>query len=393
MSGFSVVLAKELVDNIRDKRSLSAALFYPLLGPVLLIALLGFVGSQTRERVEQSLDLPVAGAELAPDLVRFLAQQDIHVVDPPEDIRAAVKAGDFDVALEIDEGYVEDLGAGSPATVRMVVDETRQPAEVAIRRTRRALQAYGSTIGSLRLLARGIDPSIVSPVAIDEISVATEQSRAAMILGMAPYFIVLSIFIGGMYLAIDATAGERERGSLEPLLINPVSRLALVLGKYAAVLVFTALALIETLVSFGVILNLAPLEKWVGMQLHLSVGALFEVLVVSLPIALLAGSIQMLVATLTKSFKEAQNYLSLLPLIPALPGVFLTFVPIKPALWHMLIPTFGQQLLINRLLRGEGIDVLHLVASAVATAGLAAALLAITVHRYRSESLLFGSKA
>lgn len=390
MNGFSVVFFKEIVDNLRDRRSVMAALFYPLLGPVLLIALIGFVGSQTAERSEKSLELAVVDADRAVDLVGFLRERDIHVVEPPADVRAAVKNGDLDVALEIDEDYLEDLGAGRPATIRMIVDETRQPAEVSIRRTRRALEAYGSKIGSLRLLARGVDPGVVAPLAVDEVSVATEQSRAAMILGMAPYFIILSIFIGGMYLAIDSTAGERERGSLEPLLLNPVSRTALVLGKYAAVLVFTALALIETLVSFGLILNLAPLEKWIGMKMELSTGALLATFAVSLPIALLAGSIQMLVATLTKSFKEAQNYLSLLPLIPALPGIFLTFVPIKPALWHMLIPTFGQQLLINRILRGEGVEMSHVLVSAAGTALLALLLLGITIDRYRRESLVFG---
>jgi sodium transport system permease protein len=391
MSGFLVVLKKEILDNLRDKRSVMAALFYPLLGPVLLVGLLSVVGSQTRERFDKSLEVPIVGAEQATDLVAFLARQDIHAAaEVPEDVRAAVKNGDLDVAIEIDEDFAKDLGAGRPATVRLIVDETRQPAEVAIRRTRDALRAYGSQIGSLRLLARGIDPGIVGAVAVDEVSVATEQSRAAMILSMAPYFIILSLFIGGMYLAIDSTAGERERGSLEPLLLNPISRSSLVLGKYAAVQVFTALALLETLLAFWVLLNFAPLEKWIGMKMHLSVGALLGTLAVSLPIALLAGAIQMLVATLTKSFKEAQNYLSFLPLIPALPGMFLAFVPVKPAIWHMLIPTFGQQLLINRLLRGEGIDWSHAVIASVATAVVAGALLMVTIDRYRRESLVFG---
>ena len=184
MNGFSVVFHKELLDNLRDKRSLMAALFYPLLGPVLLVALLGFVGSQTAERIEKPVEVPIVGADRATDLVAFLRQRDIHAVEPPAgDLRAAVAAADFDVAIEIDEAYQEDLGAGRPATVRLIVDETRQPAEVAIRRTRQALEAYGATIGSMRLLARGVNPAITAAVAVDEVSVATEQSRAALILG------------------------------------------------------------------------------------------------------------------------------------------------------------------------------------------------------------------
>ena len=272
--------------------------------------------------------------------------------------------------------------------MRLIVDESRQTAGVNVGRTERLLAAFGSTFGQLRLLARGVDPSITQPLAIETVSVATEQSRAAMLLAMAPYFIIFSIFIGGMYLAIDATAGERERGSLEPLLIAPVRRSALVLGKYGAVLLFTVVALIETLVAFAVVLNLAPLEAYLGIRVRVDPVALVGVFVLALPIAFLAGALQMVIATFTRSFKEAQTYLSLLPLVPALPGAFLAFVPVKVEMWHMLIPTFGQQLLINRMFRGEAVAADQAIVTALSPLALSAALVVLAVALYRREGML-----
>ncbi len=383
-----VVFVKELLDNLRDRRSVSSALLTPLIGPVLEVALLAVAGRTTSEKAERPLELPTAGAEHAEVLVDFLKQQGALIQDPPADPSAAVRAGDVDLVLEVPAGWGEAFAAGRPATVRLIVDESRQTAGVSIRRAERLLDRFAETYGALRLLARGVDPVITRPLALETVSVATEQSRAAMLLGMAPYFILFSIFIGGMYLAIDVTAGERERGSLEPLLMTPVPRSVLVLGKYAAVLLFTVVALIETLVAFAVVLNVAPLETYLGIRIRVDPAALAGVFLLSLPIVFLAGALQMIIATFTRSFKEAQTYLSLLPLVPALPGVFLTFVPVKPQIWHMLIPTFGQQLLMNQLFRGEAIATGQAVVTVAATLALSAVLVGLAISLYRREATL-----
>ncbi len=146
------------------------------------------------------------------------------------------------------------------------------------------LSAYSQQIGALRLQARGVDPRIIDAIAIELADVSTPQSQAARILSMAPYLILVSLFVGGMYLAIDSTAGERERGSLEPLLINPVSRSQLVAGKAAAVLLFTAVALVETLVGFAIILNYVPMERYIGVRMQLTPDALLSILLLCLPL-------------------------------------------------------------------------------------------------------------
>ena len=240
------------------------------------------------------------------------------------------------------------------------------------------------------MLARGVSPTLVHPLAVTTIDVATPQSRGALLLSIAPYFIIFSIFLGGMYLAIDSTAGERERSSLEPLLINPLRRSEAVLGKLGATLIFTFVAVVETLLAFWVVLNFVPLERFIGIQPSLELGSVIAILGITVPIMFLAAILQILVATFTRSFKEAQTYLSLLPLAPALPGIFLVFLPVKVKLWMMAIPTFGQQLLMIKLMRGEAVEPLHVVVTVLATLALAALLLLVTVRLYQRESVVFG---
>jgi len=359
-----------------------------LLGPVLLVALFLVAGRTATEKAEKPLELPIVGGEHAPQLVAFLEGHGVEATEPPEDPDAAVIAGDVDVVLEIPAGWAAAIAAGNPATVRLVFDDSRQMAGVSVRRARALLEAYAGMLASSRLIVRGVDPVIVQPLAVETRDLATDQSRAAMLLSIAPYFIILSIFLGGMYLAIDATAGERERGSLEPLLMTPATRGSLVLGKYAAVVLFTVVALVETLIAFDVVLELAPLERVLGFGLSLGMGALVRIFLLSAPIVLLAAALQMIIASFTKSFKEAQNYLSILPLAPALPGMFLAFVAVKPTLWHMLVPTLGQQILINEVLRGDSVDPGFAVVSALATAAVAAGLVALAIRLYGHERLL-----
>ncbi len=385
-----VVLHKEVVDNLRDRRALLGAVLYPLLGPVLMIVLLTVVGRTFSEQGESPLELPVVGAEHAPDLVAFLRQHEVRIRPAPPDPETAVKNGDQSVILIIPPGYGTDLEAARPATVQLIIDDSRQTAAVPIRRARRLLEAYASQIATLRLVARGVDPAVIAPLAIETVDVSTPQSQAAGFLNLTPYFLIYSIFIGGMYLAIDSTAGERERGSLEPLLINPVRRRDLVFGKLGATMLFTLVAMVETLVAFAVVLNFVPLENYLGVRFSLSPQALGAVFLIALPILPLAAALQIIIASGARSFKEAQNYLSLLPLIPALPGMFLAFVPVAPRPAVMLIPTLSQQLLINQVMRGEPVSSAYLAMATAVTLATGICLIAVAVWLYGRERLVFG---
>jgi len=382
------VFAKEVIDNLRDRRTLSAALLYPLLGPVLIALMFAVLGRTVFQQNDWPLSLAVAGAENAPGLIQFLKQNDVEIRPAPVNPEAEVWAGNYDVILIIPASYGEDLCADRPATVQLVADRSRQSASVAVSRARGLLETYSRQIGSLRLLARGINPAVVEALAIGRIDVSTPQSQAAGLLNITPYFIIFSIFIGGMYLAIDTTSGERERGSLEPLLINPVARWELVLGKLGAALVFIVIAVVETLIGFAVVLNF--LQSSFGVRLELNLLTLVCVFLIALPIMPLAAALEVALATFTHSVKEAQNYISFLTIIPALPGMFLALMPVKAELWAMLVPTFGQQLLINQVLRGESVRPLNVIVSAVVTLLAGLAFVSVAAKLYEREQILFG---
>ena len=385
-----VVFAKEVGDNARDRRSLGSVLLGALLGPVLILIIIVVLGQALFTKADKPLVLPLQGGENAPALVQFLVQSGVQIQPAPADPLAAVRAGDAEVVLVVPAGYGADFSAGRPATVQMVLDTSRTSAQVDTERLRRLLDAYSQQIGALRLMARGVSPTVTSALAVQDVDVATPQSQVLIFLNMLPYLLMFTIFSGGAGVIIDATAGERERSSLEPLLINPVARWELVIGKLLASLPFAAAAVSFSLAAFGVIFNVVPMEEIVGVRMSIDVGALGMILLICLPMVLLASAIQMIIATFARSFKEAQTYVGFLPLVPALPGIGLAFLPVKPALWTMLIPTFGQQILINQLMRGEAVSALNVAVSVGLTLALAVALTGVAVRLFSREQVLFG---
>jgi sodium transport system permease protein len=385
-----VIIEKEILDNLRDYRSWTTGVFWALFGPLILGGMIMLLGNTLRDRVEESLRLPVLGAENAPNLIAFLGQQDVIVEAAPADPKAAVSAGDINVALIIPSDYGENFSAGETARVQLVFDSTRQSAITDIRRAQNLLEGYSDYIGLLRLTLRGISPEVIQVVQVEEVDTATPQSQALVFLSMLPYFIIFAIFNGAAPVITDATAGERERGSLEPLLINPLPRGWFALGKMLAAIPFASLNLVITLAGFAAIFNILPVEKMLGVQISLDAGALVAIFFVCLPIVLLACAIQTLIASFTKTTKEAGTYLPFVGLIPALPGIALAFLPVKPELWTMLIPTFGQQILINQFLRSEPIVASNLIISALITLVFAAVCTFGAIKFYENERIVVG---
>lgn len=384
-----VIFVKEVLDSTRDFRSWSTGLFWALFGPLMMGGMFMLIGSTVREDIEQPLQLPVQNPANAPNLIRFLEQNDVVIEPSPADPEAAVKAGDANVVLVIPEEYAEDFSSGRSATVRLVIDSSRQAATVDINRIQNLLQGYSSYLGSLRLIVRGVSPEVIQAVTIEELDVATPQSQATFLISFLPYFIIFAIFNGAAPIITDATAGERERQSLEPLLINPVPRRFFVLGKLFSAFPFSIASLAITLVGFGLVFNLLPIEEYLGIRLSLNVLTLLLIFLICLPIVFLASAIQMVVASFARSTKEAGTYLPFIALIPSLPGLALAFFPVKPALWTMLIPTFGQQLLINQFMRLEPVSLSNAVISTLTTLVISAGITLIAIRLYNREQIVF----
>jgi sodium transport system permease protein len=244
-------------------------------------------------------------------------------------------------------------------------------------------------MGALRLIARGVSPVVSQPILIEEMEVSSAQRRASRILSFVPLMLLLAGFAAGMSPAVDSTAGERERGSLEPLLINPVSTLAVAAGKWMAASSFAALALgLSLVLLLGLLLRL-PLAD-LGVYFRLEAWQLGGLAAVALPVALLAPAFQMLVACYARSFKEAQAYLGYVIMIPMVPGVIMLGLGIERSAWMNLVPMVAQTRLIENLLAGEMPALWELAVSG----GMAVALALLCVYGVsrllRRERIVFG---
>jgi sodium transport system permease protein len=379
-----VVFRKELLDSLRDRRTLAMVLFFPVFGPFLLAGTLTLVSRQAREVDEQPLALPVVAPERAPNLMAFLAERGVEVRGGPADPAQAVLSGEADVVLEIPADHAEALRQARPAPLTLYVDQSRRSAMPAAARVRSLLESYSRRIGVQRLVLRGVHPSAVTALAIEEVDLATPQSRATL-----PYFLVVALFIGGMSVAIDATAGERERQSLEGLLLHPVPRSAVVLGKLAAAAAFSGMALVETTIGFGLVPYMVPMEQ-LGFSIRLDPAVMARVVVLLLPLLLLVCAFILLVASRARTFRAAQSSVSFMMLVPAAPGIVLALVPIKLQLWMLAVPAFGEQLLVNRMLRGEPVVAAQMAFCMASTLVWAALVAALTVRAFSDEKFLFG---
>lgn len=388
MRGAWVVFAKESIDNLRDRRAvLSSLIMGPILGPAIFAIAMTAVLKITAGELERPLQMPVIGAEHAPNLVAWLEQQEVVVLPAPDDPEQAVRDGDHHVILVIPERYGEQFLAGTPATVRLMVDASNRKAQTNIRRAQATLEAYGSSIGRLRLLARGVNPSVVHAVAVETDDLASPAQRASLILGMLPYLIVISMLMGGFYLAIDTTAGERERGSLEALLTTPLARGELLAGKLAATFAFSVLGLVLAIFAFWVVIPLVPLDQ-VGMVINFTPQMAVSIFAVNLPFALFGAALLTVVAAFTRSFKEAQTWLSLVLFVPMIPTFVILILPFQAQTWMMLVPSLSQGVLVNQIIRGETLDLLQVTMSWATTIVYGVALGALATRLYRREAVL-----
>jgi sodium transport system permease protein len=391
MSGFNqalVVARKELIDAFRDRRSLTSILIGAVIGP----GLVGFMFTQlaSRQRAVEDIKLPVVGAEYAPALVEWIKQQGgVEIVPGPADAEAAVRDRKEDVVVVVMKEFAEKFGKSKPAEVRVVSDGSRQTALPKVRRVRSLLTRYSAEIGSMRLIARGISPAVASPLVVEDVEVSSSQQRAAMILSFLPVFLVLAAFTGGMQIATDSTAGERERGSLEPLLLNPAPREWIVGGKWLAAVASSAMGVTLTAILCLSMLRYIPLQDF-GIRFRIGPLEVLGLFGAILPMCLLATAMQMYLATFAKSFKEAQNYMGMLILIPMLPGILSTVYPIGRQTWMFPIPVLGQHVLLGEVLGGKSPGPGLFVLAGVAALAVATLLLRLTTGLFRRERIVFG---
>jgi sodium transport system permease protein len=382
------ILRKELLDMFRDRRTGTVTLLSSILaGPIFLLLIFNLIASQA-ERA-RDLTLPVMGAEYAPAVVAFLERQQVTVTKAPADYDAAIRRGDLDVVLIIDDAFGTDVTQGKPGIVRLVYDRSRDRARASIEQAESLLRGYNRLWGDQRLMLRGVTASVANPLRIESADLATPQQSGALVLFLVAYYGLFASVMGGMAVALDTTAGERERQSLEPLLMTPARPAEIVIGKWLAVCAFDLLVVTLTLTGFYLTLAFAPLPP-VGVPFLFGSREFGRFLLVLVPMILMLPAILLYVGSRARAYKEAQANVSVLLFVVSLIPLVQLFMQRKEPPWLMFVPVSAQYSLLNTSLRGEPMVLTQLALSWLAPLALIVIALVAVARRLSRESILSG---
>ncbi|KFZ29092.1 sodium ABC transporter permease [Pseudidiomarina atlantica] len=379
-SPISIVLRKELKDALRDKRSVMAAMSYAFFGPLLMAVAFYVLISQLTDTSDVKIE--IQGAEHAPAFVAHLERQGVVQRDEPW------PEGQQPIVLEIAEGWDENIASAQPARVTLTADFSSQKQRTDIRRVEQAVEGYTAQLTYIRLQMRGIDPLITQGVNLVKHDTATKGSKAAILMGSVLIFILLSVFFSGMNVAIDISAGERERNSLELLLSQPLTTDQLVWGKGLAASAFAMFGGILSAILIPIIFKFLPLHE-IGMSVSLAWPLILLIIVLLVPLALFATALQLFVSFRAKSFKEAQTYISLLLMAPMLVVFGVEFARVKNQILYYL-PLTGQHQALLDIIKGEQLNWAGMGISAAATVVVSVLLFKLISRMLSSEKVVFG---
>jgi len=387
----AAVFRKELLETLRDRRTLLSSLVMgPLFAPLLFVGALALSLERSVSSLDEAIPVTVSGADHAPHLVQFLREEGFTLTlrdGPDAALREWIEDDHEQVVVSVPADYGERLAAGEPARVFVYADGSNSKGDRRADRVRAALRGHGGMLAALRLQARGISPLVIQPMVVDDVDVSTPAARATLVLGMLSYLILLIALLGGLYVAIDATAGERERGSLEPLLTAPVPRTHLIYGKILAAAFFMTLALALVTVTLAFAIRKLPLES-IGMSANFGPDVAAGIFLSTLPFVTVGAALLTVVASFTRSYKEAQTWLGAVMLIPTLPIALAGLLGIKASAPLMAVPSLSQHLLIQGFLRGEPLPAAFAAISVASTLACGALLTWIAGRLYQREKIL-----
>jgi sodium transport system permease protein len=381
-----IVFAKELTDALRDRRTLLVVLLSSVaIGPLVLIAVSALVAGIEQRAEERSV--VAAGMEHAPTLRNFFERQTWRIGVAPADYEAQLTSQRLgEPVLVIGKDFEAELARGQAPLVEIVSSSSNQRASQSAGRLARLLRGFAQEQSTLRLAWRGVAPASLEVLDVQERDLANPQSRAAQLTGMMPFFIMMAVLYGALNAALDTTAGERERGSLEPLLMNPTSRFALVIGKWGAV------AVVGMLIALLSCLSFLPAQRFLRSE---TLAALFQFgwreaalfLALLAPLAAALAALMMAIAIRCKTFKEAQANNTVVILgVSLLPMVTLINQGAE-APWHLWVPALGQVALMNRVLKGQTVAPPDVLVALAICAAITAACIAVVARQLRTAAL------
>ena len=324
MSALLTVCRKEMLETLRERRTLVSLLLGPLFGPILFAVIINMTVSRNLTSLDEVLEVPIWAPSTRRTSSPFCARaastpiEDHDIAGRRAGRSSSSRRACTTSCSSSTRRSARTSAPTAPRASRSIFDRSKSRAASRVGRLRGAVDGYGQQIGALRLVANGVDPSLLRPLVVDELDVSTPASRSALMLGVLTYFLLFATLTGGLHLAIDTTAGERERKSLEPLLTLPVARSSLIVGKMTATVCYMLASLALTLVAFTIALRQMPLEQ-IGMSSNFGFATAALAFALLCPFAPLGAALMTAVASFTKTYREAQTYLTFVLLVPTLP--------------------------------------------------------------------------
>jgi sodium transport system permease protein len=388
----AIVFNKEWRDSLRDKRSLRMALLTPIYFVLIFVASSLFVihmSSKSRATTQEPIDLPVMGAEHLPYLMTWLQERGITINYVTQDAYKQVEENQLPYALIVPHDAQEKYAQGESIELMLVFDVTNNKIQGQLGFVRQQIHAWSSRIGGLRLLSRSVSLSIAQPVIIRDLNIASEQKMGFFVIASLPMLLILIVFTGSIGFSADMTAGERERRSLESLLITPINSTALIFGKWLTSLSLTVIILLLELSLFAVAFAYIPFNQ-LGLKVDVNFLDLLNVFIVLFSLALIATGLQFSIAIFARSFKDAQTYMALMIFIPMVPLFYTLVNPSAYADWFRWVPVLGHQLLIKDILLDTPTHASYFFQLIFPSIVIAISLIAFTARQLRRPKTVYG---
>ena len=392
-SAFSVarlalVARKEFTDLLRDRKSIFWALFAVAISGPLVVGILYFVLQSVTDRIDKTT-APIVNAHFAPDLVRHLERRGIKIDVDPKDYETRVKSGDLDAVIVIEPDFAAALASGRVARITLITESSRDRSAPIAGKLAREIDAYADQIGKERLLLRGVSPTVANPVRVETLDLATAEQRGSRFLQIMSFYALFAGLMGAIAAALDVTAGERERQTLEPLLATPVTVYELSIGKWLAVSGVNLLAVTTSLIGFLLALQLVPLGK-LGVPFSFGAREFAGFMAVLVPFAFMVPAVMLVFGSAGKTAKEAQSSLSMGVSLVGLLPLMSFFRQTKAPWWDVWVPVNGQYAVLSKVLRSEAIAGGDWAAMWAVPALVCAVALSLFAQRLGDEKMLSG---
>jgi sodium transport system permease protein len=402
LSAVGVVYRKEFTEWVRDRRTLISTVIVPLLlFPIIMVGFTAMATVLVGKAEKETPKIMILGGEDSPQVLADLRKIDTLEIAPYQDNwKEQISEKQIRAAVEIPPGFQSALEKSDAKTVKIYFYQGELKSSLGAERIEKSLKEYRDSVVKDRLAAKNVAASVLTPFSIEQQNVAPpEKVSGATVGGFIGYLVVLLCMTGAMYPAIDLTAGEKERGTMETILSSPISRLDLVLGKFflvlSAALATAALSVFSMGVSFSVLSRLnASSDNGRGesaaLLLQLGPKAVASIFLMALPLAVLFSAVLMTIALFAKSHKEAQSYLTPMTFLVVIPAVasLLPGVDLTPKL--ALVPILNTSLVCKEIMTGtyhwNSIALIF-----VSTCVYAAVALFLAVKTFQRESVLFRS--